>query len=130
MATTNGREGVVKIGANTVLEVTGFTLEQSADTIEDTELSDTAKSFISDKTSWNGSVECHLDEDDSTGQAAMTIGASVSLDLYPEGATSGDMHYSGSAIITGVSISNAIGSTVTASFTFQGTGTLTKAAVV
>jgi len=130
MATTIGSQGVVKVGANTILEVTGFTLEQSADTVEDTELTDTAKTFIADKSSWNGSIEGHYDGTDSTGQQALTIGASVSLDLYPEGETTGDQHFSGTGIITGISLSNAIGSTVTVSFTFQGTGTLTQAAVV
>lgn len=130
MSTTIGTDGVVKIGANTVLEVVGFTLEQQADTVEDTELSDTAKTFLADKTSWNGSIECHLDEADTTGQGAMTIGATVSIDLFPVGTTiSTDYHYSGSAIITSISIGDAIGGVVSCSFNFQGTGALTRAAV-
>lgn len=125
MANHKGSEGLVKIGTNTVAEVTGWSLEQTAEVIEDTELSDTAKSFKSDLTSWNGSIECHLDETDTNGQEAMTIGAEVTLHLLPEGDTTGDLDMYGSAIITGISEGGAIGGMVTRSFTFQGNGALT-----
>ncbi len=36
MATHTGLNGVVKIGSNTVGEVTSFTLNQTQDTVEDT----------------------------------------------------------------------------------------------
>ena len=38
MATHTGLNGVVKIGSNTVGEVTSFTLSQTQDTVEDTSL--------------------------------------------------------------------------------------------
>ena len=40
MATHTGVNGVVKLGANSVGEVTSFTLNQTHDTVEDTALSD------------------------------------------------------------------------------------------
>ena len=36
MATHKGSEGVVKVGANAVAEVTGFSVDETADTIENT----------------------------------------------------------------------------------------------
>lgn len=129
MATHKGSEGIVKIGTNTVAEVTGFSFDETADTIEDTSLSDSARTYVSDLTSFSGSIDCMWDETDTTGQGAMTVGASVTLNLYPEGATTGDTYYSGTALITSISRANAIGAMVTASFSFQGTGALTSSTV-
>ena len=39
MATHVGTSGVVKVGANTVAEVVGFNLDETNDTVEDTNLS-------------------------------------------------------------------------------------------
>ena len=129
MATHKGSEGIVKIGSNTVAEVTGFSFDETADTIEDTSLSDSSRTYVSDLTSFSGSIDCMWDETDTTGQGAMTAGASVTLNLYPEGPTTGDTYYSGTALNTSISRANAIGAMVTASFSFQGTGALTASTV-
>lgn len=126
MATHNGSEGIVKIGANTVAEVTGWSLDVSAELTEDTQLSDTWKSYLADVNSWTASIECHWDETDTNGQEAMTIGASVDLSLLPEGATTGDVDFNGTAIINSISRAGTRGSTVTVSFTCTGTGALTQ----
>ena len=128
MANHAGSEGTVKIGSNVVAEVKSFSIEESADTIEDTALGDTARTFKSGLTGWSGSVECFWDETD-TAQIALTIGASVTLDVYPEGATSGDTHYSGTALVTGITRQASLDGMVEASFSFQGTGALTSATV-
>lgn len=130
MANHKGSEGTIKVGANTVAELNGWSLEEQAETIEDTNLGDTAKTFKVGNTSWSGSVDCFWDETDTTGQGAMTIGAEVTLNLYPEGDTSGDTYYTGSAIITGSSKAAAINGMVTQSFSFQGNGALTSSTVV
>ena len=44
------------------------------------------------------------DETDTTGQEALDVGSSVTLNLYPEGADSGDAYYTGTAIVTGASV--------------------------
>ncbi len=43
MATHHGKEGVIKAGTDVIGEVTGFSLDTTADVVEDTSLSDTAK---------------------------------------------------------------------------------------
>ena len=103
MATQVGTSGVVKIGANSVAEVTGFTIDESNDTVEDTSLTDTAKSYKALRKDATGTVECHYDPSDTNGQVALAVGSEVTLDLYPEGADSGDTYYTGTAIVTGVS---------------------------
>ena len=127
MAVHKGSEGVVKIGANTVAEVVGFSVDETCDTVESTALSNSARSYVSDLVGFSGTIDCHWDETDSTGQGAMTVGSSVTLNLYPEGSASSATYYTGTAIITSISRANAIGSIVSASFSFQGTNALTSA---
>ena len=103
MATQVGTSGVVKIGANSVAEVTGFTIDETNDTVEDTSLTDTAKSYKTLRKDATGTVECHYDPSDTNGQVALAVGSEVTLDLYPEGDTVGDTYYTGTAIVTGVS---------------------------
>ena len=129
MATHKGSEGLVKVGSNTVAEVTGFSFDESCDTVETTALSNSARSYVSDLVTFSGSIDCFWDETDSSGQGAMSVGSSVTLNLYPEGSDSADTYYTGTAIITSISRANAIGSMVTASFSFQGTNALTSATV-
>ena len=103
MATHVGTAGVVKVGSNAVAEVTGFTIDESADVVEDTTLTDTSKSYKALRSDATATVECHWDETDSTGQGALTVGSEVTLNLYPEGADASDTYYTGTAIVTGVS---------------------------
>jgi len=128
MATHHGKEGVVKTGSNVTGEVTAFTLETTGDVVEDTSLSDSAKTFVAGRTSFSGSVEAHFDETDAS-QEAMVVGTSLAFTLLPEGNSSGDASYTGSGIITGMSISNTLDGVISRSVTFQGTGALTVGTV-
>ena len=129
MASHIGRDGIVKVGAATVAEVKSFSIEESADTVETTKMTDTARSHAITLTSFSGSLDCFWDETDTTGQGALTIGASVTLALYPEGDTTGDTYYSGTALVTGVSRSASFDGMVEASISVQGTGALTASTV-
>lgn len=129
MAVHKGSEGLVKIGANTIAEVKSYSIEESADTVETTKMGDTARTYLPSLTTFSGTIECHWDETDSSGQGAMTIGAQVVLNLYPEGDGSGDSYYSGNVIITGVSRSAAMDDIVAATYSFQGTSALTLTTV-
>lgn len=120
----SGSEGVAKIGANTIAETRSWSIEQQADTVEDTVLGDTWKTNKPSLKSWSGSLSCFWDETDINGQVPMVVGAELTLNLYPEGATSGDAYYSGLAIITGFTNKGAVGGMVEADFTFTGAGAL------
>ena len=128
MATHHGKEGIVTAGGTGVGELTGFTLETTADVVEDTALTDATKSFLAGRTSFSGTLEMSYDETDSP-QQTLTVGSSISFIVLPEGNTSGDEKFSGTGIITGMSVSNAMDAVVTRSVTFQGTGALTRATV-
>mgnify|MGYP003116831076 FL=1 len=125
MATHHGKEGVVKAGGTGIGELTGFTLETTSDVVEDTQLSDSTKSFVAGRTSFSGTLEMSYDETDSP-QQTLTAGTSISFVLGAEGDGSGDEIFSGSGIITGMSVNVTLDGITTRSVTFQGTGTLTR----
>ena len=129
MATHIGRDGVVKVGANSVAELRSFSIDETGDTVEDTVMTDAARSFISTLTSFTGSADVYWDETDTSGQGALTVGASVTIGFHPEGETAGDTYYSGTCIVTGVSRSASFDGMVEASITFQGSGALTASTV-
>ena len=54
MATHFGKEGVVTAGGTGIGELTGYTLETTADVVEDTQLSDAGKTFVAGRTSFSG----------------------------------------------------------------------------
>jgi len=124
MATHHGKEGVVTVGGTAVGELTSFTLETTGDVVEDTALSDGTKSFVTGRTSFSGTLEMHFDESDSP-QETLLAGASISFVLLPEGNTAGDASYTGTGIVTGMSINNSMDAIVSRTVTFQGTGALT-----
>ncbi len=129
MATHTGSEGLIKVGANTVAEVRSWSIEQTGDTAEDTVMGDTARTFKPTLTSWTASADIYWDEEDTTGQGALTVGAEVTLGVFPEGDSSGDDYYEGSAIVTGVSTSASFDGMVEGSISLQGTGPLSNDAV-
>lgn len=126
MANHAGSEGLIKVGANTVAEVRSYSLSETADTIEDTTMGDTSRTYLSSLKSFTGSLDVYWDEADTTGQQALSVGSSVTLNVYPEGASTGDTYYSGTAIVTGLTITASFDGMVEASITVQGTGALSK----
>ena len=128
MATHFGKEGVVTAGGTGIGELTGYTLETTSDVVEDTQLSDATKSFVAGRTSFSGTLEMSYDETDSP-QQTLTVGSSIAFVVLPEGNASGDEKFSGTGIITGMSVTNGMDAVVTRSVTFQGTGALTRATV-
>jgi hypothetical protein len=129
MANHKGSEGTAKIGSNVIAEVKDWSISESAETIDDTTLGDTARTKTVGLTSASGSMTAFWDETDTTGQGAMTVGAEVALKLYPEGATTGDTFASLSAIITEKGVSTTLDGMVETSISFEANGVVTWAAV-
>ena len=129
MATHKGSEGTVKVGSNAVAEIRSYSIEESADTLEDTSMGDSARTYKPSLTNFSGSLDVFWDETDTSGQGALSIGSEVTLNVYPEGDTAGDIYYSGSAIVTGVSRTGSFDGLVEASISVQGNGALTESTV-
>jgi hypothetical protein len=124
----HGKEGVIKTGSNVTGNVTGYTLETSADVVENTALGNAAKTFTAGRTSFSGSIDMNWDEGD-TSQEEMDCGSSLTFTLLPEGNSSGDISFSGSGIVTGMSVGVTLDGVTTRTVTFQGTGALTQGTV-
>ncbi len=129
MATHVGTSGVVKFGGNAVAEVTGFTLNETNDTVEDTSLTDSKKSYIALRGDATVTVECHWDETDTNGQEAMDVGSTATFELYPEGSDSGDAYYTGTGIVTGMDVGVTMDGIISRTLTFQFTGGVSEATV-
>ena len=129
MAVHKGSEGTVKVGVNAIAEIRSYSLEESADTLETTSMGDTARTYLPSLSTFSGSVDVYWDESDTNGQGALTVGAEVTLNIYPEGDASSDVYYTGSAIVTSVTRSGSFDGMVEASISVQGTGALTSTTV-
>lgn len=125
MATHLGKEGTVQVGSNSIAEIRSFSIDETVDTVEDTSMGDAAKTYLASIKDFSGSVDVIYDESDTNGQTALAVGAAVTLNFAPEGASTGDVKLTGDAIVTGKSISSSFDGLVEASISVQGTGVLT-----
>ena len=124
MATHHGKEGVVTIGGTTLGNATGFTVDTTHDVVEDIALGSSMKSFLVGRGTFTFSIDMNFDETDS-GQTTMVQGAELTFAFLPEGNESGDRNFSGSGIVTGMSVSVPLDGVITRTVTGQGTGGLT-----
>ena len=123
MATFSGSAGVVKAGGNAIGEIRSFTVDQTGDTVEDTAMGDTSRSFKATLNTFTASIDALFDDGD-TAQEALTIGTTLTFLFHPEGSTTGQYQLSGEAIVTGISQSQSFDGLVERSFTVQGTTAL------
>jgi predicted secreted protein len=124
MSTHTGSEGVIKIGSTVLGELRSYTLEQTSDTIEDTSLGDSTRSYKAGLKGFSGSASLFFDEADA-GQLLVTAGSAITINLSPEGTSAGDKFFSGDAIVTAYNVSASFDGMVEAEMTFTGTGAVT-----
>ena len=125
MATFDGNDGSVEVGSTVVANILSWTLDEGIATNDTTVIGATSDTHSTGTKNWNGTIECYWDDTDTSGQGALVNGASVTLNLLPEGITTGDYQKSGTATVSGLSTGIALNGTNTASFTFTGNGDLT-----
>jgi len=131
MATKTGASGVVKVQVSgttvaVVGEVRSFTFEGSADTIEDSVIGDTARTYKQGLSTNTVTIECYWDEADAQ-QLILDERADVDFEIYPTGTGTGETYFSGGGIVTSRNISGAFDGMVEASFTIQCSGAITEA---
>jgi hypothetical protein len=131
MATKTGASGVVKVQVSgttvaVVGEVRSFTFEGSADTIEDSVIGDTARTYKQGLSTNTVSIECYWDEADAQ-QLILDERADIDFEIYPTGTGTGETYFSGGGIVTSRNISGAFDGMVEASFTIQCSGAITEA---
>lgn len=130
MATHTGSEGTVKTAAKdgtvaAVGEIRSYTLESSAEVIEDTTMGNSDRTYKVGLKTFTGSIDCYFDETD-TEQLRLDVGTEIEFEVYPEGDTTGDTYYGGEAIVTGRTITGSFDGMVEMTVTVQGTGALTE----
>ena len=124
MATHHGKEGVGTIGGTTLGNATGFTVDTTHDVVEDTALGDSMKSYLVGRGTYTFSIDMNFDETDS-GQTTLVQGSELTFAFLPEGNASGDRKFSGTGIVTGMSVGVTLDGVTTRTVSGQGNGGLT-----
>lgn len=122
MANHLGREGVVKLSSTTIGELRNYALAQSSDVVEDSTIGDTFRTRKATLKTWSVTGDLYWDLTDA-GQVLLTIGSSVTVNLYPMGTTSAT-YYSGGGIVTKFDVNAAFDGMVDGSIAIEGNGTL------
>lgn len=128
-----GKKGKIVFGASGVVaEVTDWSIDESADTVEDTAMDPAAgaaapKTYIVGNSEWQGQLTCNYDRADADGQVAMRAGAAAAVKLYPEGDAAGKKYLTGDIIINKFGAQSNVNGKITSQFSFRGTGTLSEA---
>lgn len=126
MAAIAGKGGSARVGANTIAEVTSWSLDVSSDMLDSTSLGDDWREFIAGLNGATGNIEVKWDlVNDANGQTALQTallnGTTVTLNLY----VNDTKYYAGSAYISNLSIEDPVEDLVTATFDAQFTGAVT-----
>ena len=155
MATIRGHEGILKmeaqgVTAETVLNLTSYTVDTTQDTIETTSMglagtsasadvpqntTGRARTYTKGLMTYTGSADFQYDDASPQNQNVAPLNVfsdtanTASIELFPEGTASSDIKVTGLVIVTGFSITAAVDGIVTGSLTFQGHGDLTSTTV-
>ena len=125
MATFLGKGGTVQVGSNAIAEIRSYNIDENIDVVEDTSMGDAAKSYLASIKDFSGSVDVLYDDTDTNGQTALSVGSSVTLNFAPEGTGSGAVKLTGTAIVTGKTVTATHDGLVESSISVHGTGGLT-----
>jgi len=125
MAALAGKAGKVILTAATIVNVNSWSVDISIDLADITSLGDSWKEQLPTLKEWSGTIECHFDPADTTGQNALRTaalaGTQVALQFYVDGT----YYYSGNAYIASQGVETPVDDKVSISFEFTGDGALT-----
>jgi predicted secreted protein len=124
MANYLGRSGSLRISSTTVGELRNYSLSHSADTVEDSVIGDVYRTRKATMRVWSLSGDVFWDPVDA-GQVALTIGSSVTVNLYPMGLGASATYYQGAGIVTKFDISGTFDGMVESSVAIESAGALT-----
>jgi len=126
-----GFDGSVTVASGAMGNAKAWSLDISQETIDVTDFGSNGwKESVSGLKSWSGSITAIFDASGTAEgalQTGLTAGSVVALDLQMGDGTGSYDKYSGSANITGQSVSNDVNGIVEVTFNFEGTGAITIA---
>jgi len=130
MATHKGSSGVVKVAASggsetAVGEVRSYSIDETSDTIEDTTMGDSVKSYLSSLTDATLTIDALWDDSDAQ-QLVLDTGAAIDWEIHPTGTGTGEKYYGGAGIVTAKTISASYDGLVEASFSVQVSGAIAE----
>ena len=135
MATHKGSSGVVKIiaspldgGSETpvaVGEIRSFSIDETADTIEDTVMGDSVKTYLPSLKDATLTIDALWDDADAQ-QLALDSNATINWEIHPSGTGSGRKYYEGEGVVTAKTVSASYDGLVEASFSIQCSGAVTE----
>ncbi len=132
MSIRMGYGGKAVIGSSGVLnEVISWQLQEKAKTVETTSMQNAAtapvpETFEPATIGYTGTITMNYDPTDSDGQETLVAGLKVAVKLYPEGDTTGFKYWSGNVVVDAVTSDGNVAAKIGKSFTFTGTGALTR----
>lgn len=134
MATYIGNSGVLKTGASlaagaAIGEVKSWSYEETCVLVDDSAIGDANDTFVAGSKSGTVEITCHFDPDDTNGQVALAVGATVNVYLCGKGADSGDTYRSGSCIVERVGVAVARNQIIERTFTLRVSGALASSTV-
>lgn len=127
MARHSGKNGMVNVGADTVIALTGWTIEETASNVDLTAAGDTWETHETTYKAWSGTISMNADHT-AAGQT-LRAGDSVAFEGYTEGDATGKTFFSGTITVESHSVDSPYDGTVTRSYNFTGNGALSVAAV-
>lgn len=134
MASYEGSNGAVKLlsgsgTATAVAQVRSWSITVARDTVEDTSMGDSYRTYKKGLQNWSGTMDIVYDDSTSAEvQEAINpdTDAVISGDFYPDVSVTATK-FAGNLIITSFAITASYDGLVTASVAFQGTGELSTA---
>ena len=123
--TRTGKLGKITIGTDGLLTARSWTIETTAEPIEDSVIGTEWRSYNAGLNGYTFSIEGYYNVEDA-GQLNLNIGTQVDFDLWPAGEITGEKHYSGTASVTAYSETAAFDGMVEFTTTLQGTNVLAE----
>ena len=128
MARHKGKDGAIQVGGVDIGEVEGFDLEVTINEIDANVIGQDWTDVCGGQKSASGTINVLRDPNDA-GQAALAVGATPQLTLYPEGDTSGLTEISGTFLVTSRSKSVNVGDLVKNTYNIRNKGEVTEGTI-
>lgn len=128
MARYKGHEGSFSAGGDVVSEIESFDINTSVNALDANIMGSAWTDVEAGQSSAEGSVSV-LRDPDAAGQAAMVVGTSVAMLLYPESNTTGRTEISGNFMVLERATSVSVGDLVKDTFTIRNKGAVTVGTV-
>ena len=100
-------------------------IDETADTIEDTVMGDSVKTYLPSLKDATLTVDALWDDAD-TQQLALDSNATINWEIHPSGTGTGRKYYEGEGVVTAKTVSASYDGLVEASFSIQCSGAVTE----